>query len=138
MATLPAQRHSACHPANCGFRHADRPRHCRRKAGYWRRPKSLEALALEMSKRFADVVDADERLAHVEGFGAHRTALLRRSFHVAKPPPQYLVDKLLEVHVLLAMQPLELHRHVVVYGQCRPHTSKHTILDALMSSSIGL
>src|SRR5215469_16085585 len=88
-----------------------------------------------MRKCLSHVVDVDERLAHVKRAGAQRLALLRCRAHVPQAPSQELVDQFLEIHIALATQPLELHRYVIVNGQCRSHTSKHKGIDALMSTA---
>src|SRR5215472_4892234 len=86
-----------------------------------------------MRKRLSHVVDVDDRLAHVKRARAQRLALLRCRAYVPQAPSQELVDQFLEIHIALATQPLELHRYVIVNGQCRSHASKHRWIDALMS-----
>ena len=61
----------------------------------------------KLGKRFGDVVDIDERLAHIERSGAKRLAPLRNSAHFPQASPQRLVDNLAELRAAFGAQALQ-------------------------------
>lgn len=60
-----------------------------------RRRGSLEAFAFEMRRRFGDIVEIDERLAHIGRPGAQRLAPSRSFAHGPEATTQCFVDKFL-------------------------------------------
>jgi len=69
-----------------------------------------------MSKRFRNIVDIDERFAHIERPGTQHLAPSRLPIHVSQTSPQCIVDEVSEFQVTLAAQALKFRRYVVVKG----------------------
>lgn len=94
-------------------------------------------LALGKGEHLRDIVEIDERLAHVENLRAEGLSLLLRRAHLSQPAPQRFIDDILEACIASTTQTLELYRNVIFKRQGSAHASRHNEVDALMSRTPG-